>query len=319
MRLFKKKRKSKDGVHCSLIIALLTFSSMSKAEEIISNKHSIIMTPFVSYRYDVFQWSALDNHNKPTELTWRFHIAETGLKIETVPEENQFNFLGQMKYGYILNNSKNQDSDWDDIGEYARSFSSIKGNTFDLSGAIGFSHAFKSMLITYYLGMDYNKYQTKNYGLTYTIRRTRDTHNSLNLGQTKTKSMLVSKYDFNNYAPWLGVSINYPINDNLSITPVLKLYLFYLHGKADWVLRKSLKHDPSFYDKALGIGASFDTKLLYKYSENLDFNINAGIKRFDMQKGSKKTFFSNGDFSTKKIEKLSLSSLIFSTGVRYNF
>ena len=304
-----------------LIITLSIFPLISNAEEVLETKYGIIVTPFTGYRYDIYQWStpygSSSTDRTLSELTWKNHISETGLKIETKPEENQFNFQGQLKYGHILSNSKNQDSDWDELGEFARSFSSVKGSILDLSGSIGFSQKLANSLVTYYLGLDYTKYLMKDYGLNYKIHRFYNTNITNMLGQTEPRSKLVAKYNFNHYAPWIGASIDYSVNDKLSIIPTIKLYFFYLSGRANWILREDLAHSPSFTDKALGIGASFDTELLYQYSNNLAFKANVGIKKFDMKQGVRKTFIANGDTHSSELKKLSLFSSSVSAGIKY--
>lgn len=305
-----------------LVITSVTLPTITKAEDALEKKHGIIVTPFTGYRYDVFQWSIPKGYassgKKISELTWKNHISETGIKIETKPEENRFNFQGQLKYGYILKQSRNQDSDWDDIGEFARSFSNVKGNVFDLSGAVGFSRNMASMLITYYMGIDYSKYKMRNYGLYYSIHRFHNQNINSILGHEHPKSQLVASYNFSNYSPWLGASINYSFNDKFTIIPTVKLYLFSLFAKADWVINEGFKHDPSFTDKAFGIGGSFDTELLYKYSNNLDLRLNVGIKKLVMTKGKKKAFYVDDTISCK-LKKLSFVSSSVSAGIKYHF
>ena len=306
-----------------LIITLATLPLISKAEDVSEATRNIIVTPFTGYRYDIFKWATPNGTSSTdpilSELTWKNNISETGIKIGTKPAENQFNFLGQFKYGRILGSSKNQDSDWDNIGEFSRTFSSVKGNIFDLSGSVGFSKAWKNTLINYAIGIDYTKYQMRDYGLYYSINRVQDEYISDPLGRTHPKSQLVKKYNFDNYAPWVGASMDYSVSDKLSIVPTIKLYLFYLYGKGYWVLRDDFQQNPSFTGKALGIGASFDTALLYKYTNNLDFKVNIGIKKFDMKQGRQKTFLANGTDVTTDLKKLSLFSSSVSVGIKYQF
>ena len=152
-----------------------------------SGSTTISATPFTGYRYDIFQWStpmgSCSTDPKLSELTWKNHIFETGVKVETKPEDKNFNFLGQLKYGIILNQSNRQDSDWDNLGEFSKVMSSVKGNVFDLSGAIGVSRQVSSVLATYYFGMDYTNYQIKDYGLNYKVNRSRYGHTIEELGQ----------------------------------------------------------------------------------------------------------------------------------------
>ena len=304
------------------VIAILIIPFIVKAENEQENK-GVIIAPFTGYRYDIYQFSTpvgtSATDKKLSELTWKNHISETGIKIQTVPEKNEFNLLGQIKYGYILNKSKDQDSDWDDIGEFARSFSSVKGNVFDISGAVGFSKDLTEALLTYYVGMDYTKYDTKGYGLYYSIRRIHNTdENDLLLGQTHPESELVTKYSFNNYAPWFGVSVRYPINEKIIFIPTVKIYGFYLSSQANWILRNDLKHNPSFTNKALGYGISFDGEFLYKYNNNLDFNANMGIKKLTMFQGRSKDFLANGESFSHDLKTLSFLSSSISCGIKYN-
>ncbi len=309
-----------------IIITSLALSTACKAdEEAVGKTQKFIITPFAGYRYDVFRWSIPEanstNSKKNSELTWKNHISETGIKIEMQPEGNQFSFQGQLKYGYILPKSRNQDSDWDNIGEFSKAFSSVKGNTFDLSGAIGFSQNITPVLVTYCMGIDYSKCRMQSYGVHYSINRLRNQNisNIDKLGRIYPKSQLVTRYNFSNYSPWLGASMNYSFNDKFSIIPTVKLYLFFLYGQANWVLRDDFQHNPSFVHKALGIGASFDNELLYKHSNNLDLRVNLGIKKLSMTKGKDKAFLANNTTLSKDLKKLSLFSSFISGGIRYHF
>lgn len=311
------------GLLVSTVLLALSFSAKANNTE----NYGINITPFTSYRYDVYQWSVSIpkgdsvRDTMASELTWRNHIWETGIRINTPTEDKKINILGQLKYGVILNNSKTQDSDWDDRGEFSRTLAKIKGNSMDFSGALGYSQLFSKTLFTYYIGMDYTKYNLKGYGLYGKVAR-KPFSNDLNhaeLGQTHHPSVLTNKYSFDNYAPWLGLSLNYQISDNLSIVPFIKAYGFYLHGEADWVLRDDLKHDPSFIDKAIGYGASIDTEVLYKYSDSLDFRANLGIKGLKMLKGNKKTFAVDGETDKTKLKDLTFISSSVSAGIKYRF
>jgi hypothetical protein len=81
----------------------------------------VYISPYIGFRHDFLQWSfGIDGLSKLSELTWKNKIAEVGVEILTKPEDNQFNFLGLIKYGKILDDSESQDSDWDTLGEYSR-------------------------------------------------------------------------------------------------------------------------------------------------------------------------------------------------------
>lgn len=307
-----------------LITLFIILTSLNVLADSVPTSHTTIsITPFAGYRYDVFQWSipmgTCSTKNKASELTWKNHILETGVKIETRPEDREFSFLGQMKYGIILNNSTLKDADWDNLGEFSTSISRVKGNIVDLSGAVGVSRQLSSALITYYLGMDYTKYQMKNYGLNYKTNRYFNSYINDTLGQTHSKSQLVSKYSFDNYAPWVGASIFYPINDKISLKPTIKAYLFYLLSKADWVLRNDYVKGTSFTHRAFGTGASVDTELLYQYNQKLDIHANIGFKIFRMLEGRKKHFFRHGYTYSNDLKKLSFMSSSISGGIKYKF
>jgi hypothetical protein len=124
-----------------LFINTTAFADSYSKEEKTTN---IIVTPSVAYRYDVFKWFIPHpqyNH-KLSELIWKNHIIQPGIKIELEPEENGFTFLGQFKYGYILKSySKSWDYDWlyGASSPSSKNLSSVRGNILDLSGAVGYS------------------------------------------------------------------------------------------------------------------------------------------------------------------------------------
>ena len=186
-----------------------------------------------------------------------------------------------------------------------------------MSGAVGFSQSFPKALVTYYVGLDYTKYRMNDYGLYYSIHRFYNSETFNQLGQTHSKSMKVATHNFDNYSPWIGGSVNYSINDRLLVIPTIKLHLFNIYSKTNLILRNDLQHNPSFTHKALGVAASFDIELLYKYNQNLDFKIGTGIKKFDMFYGREKKFFADGDTFTRDLKKLSLQSSNLNVGLRF--
>ena len=289
---------------------------------------NFIVTSSVVYRYDVFKWSIPDNifiNKKLSELIWKNHIIQPGIKIETKPKVNQFTFLGQVKYGYILKNqSKSWDLDWyntEKISElHSKSKSIVRGNILDLSGAVGYSLGLvKNSLLTFYLGYDYTDYKNSEYGYRQLIFKR----------ETLPLNHLISKYNFKTQAPWIGLSVNTQLNNRWSIIPTIKFYSFKYVGKGYWLLRDDLKQNPSFKHNAKGYGLGGDVDLIYKYSDNLDFKINLESKKITMRHGRVKTFFSEKErksalfnigkkvSDTIKLYDLSLLSSSISFGVRY--
>ena len=301
----------------ALLIANTTWAETYSKEEKTIN---FIVTPSVAYRYDVFKWSIPhpDFNSKLSELIWKNYIIQPSVKIEVEPKKNQFTFLGQVKYGYILKSpSKSWDYDWeyDPTIPNSKTFSSVRGNILDLSGAIGYSvNLFNSNLLTFYVGYDYTDYRNKNYGFRQLAYNQNELLHPFNqLGQ---------KYNFKTQSPWIGLSVNTQLNDKWSIIPTIKLYSFKYVGKGYWLLRNDLKQDPSFKDTARGIGLGFDMDFLYKYSDSLDFKINLETKKFKMKTGKAQTFCSAQDIGgekvvTKKLFDLSLISSSISAGFRY--
>jgi hypothetical protein len=281
---------------------------------------NFIVTPSVAYRYDVFKWSIPHHYfnSKLSELIWKNHIIQPSVKIEVEPKANQLTFLGQIKYGYILKSpSKSWDYDWeyDPTTPNSKTFSSVRGNILDLSGAVGYSvNLFNDNLLTFYLGYDYNDYRNKDYGC-----------RQLALNQNKllnTFNQLVSKYFFKNQAPWIGLSVNSPLNDKFTITPTIKFYSFKYVGKGYWLLRDDVKQDPSMKHNVKGIGLGFDMDFLYKYSNNMDFKINLETKKFKMKTGKEQIFLSDKAISgervgSRKLYDLSLLSSSISVGLKY--
>lgn len=289
-----------------------------------SDKTNIFISPIIGFRHDILRWSfGGDGLPKLSELTWKNKIAEIGAEILTEPKNNQYNFLGSIKYGKILDDSEKQDSDWDQLGEFSRTISKVKGNTFDASGAIGVSEdrlsKFPYAFITYYLGFDYNYSNFRNFGINHKINRMRFTPFLLPTGQSIPNSKLISTYKYHNFAPWFGTKLHYNLNNKLSFSPLLKAYLFVYKAEADWILRDDFQHNPSFEQSATGVGFSLDAELLYKAKNYLDIHANIGIKKLTMLKGEDKTYLSNGVILSFPLKELTLLSKTVSIGARYKF
>ncbi|MBM3467573.1 MAG: hypothetical protein FJX70_07100 [Alphaproteobacteria bacterium] len=315
-----------------LLIANTTWADTYSKEEKTTN---FIVTPSIAYRYDVFKWSIpayTVPDKKVSELTWKNYIVQPSIKIETEPQENWFTFLAQGKYGYILKNkSKSWDKDWEfhkpkrsnkiKSKIYSNTVSAVKGNIFDLSGAIGYSvNLFGDNLLTFYLGYDYSNYKNSNYG----ARQLVDNQNYV----VFSSDQLVTRYNFKTKAPWIGLSVNIPINDKFLVKPIIKYYSFKYVGKGYWVHRDDLKQNPSLKHNAKGQGFGADIDLVYKYSNNLDFNINLGTKNFKMRKGQAQDFIkamraytthTPQRTVTRKLWDLSFRSYSISSGIKYSF
>ena len=296
----------------TLLLANTTFADNYSNEEKTTN---FIVTPSVAYRYDVFKWSVPypQFNKKLSELIWKNHIVQPSIKIETEPKANSFTFLGQVKHGYILkNHSKKLDYDWiyNSSRPSSKTLSSVRGNIFDLSGAVGYS----VNLLTFYVGYDYTNYKNKQYGLR---QLSYDQNRLLN-----SFKQLISKYYFKTYSPWLGLSVNTQLNDRLSIIPTIKLYSFKYVGKGYWLLRNDVKHNPSMKHNAKGAGLGFDVNFLYKYSDNLDLKINLETKKLKMKTGKEQAFYNTNHYdgeivATRKLYDLSLISSSITAGFRY--
>jgi len=288
---------------------------------------NFIVTPSVSYRYDVFKWSVPDDvfpQKKLSELVWKNRILQSGIKIETEPKSNQFTFLGQVKYGYILKNqSKSWDYDWcverDRIGHVtskpdSTTKSQATGNILDLSSAIGYSfNLFSDNLLIFYLGYDYTDYRNKNYG---------DIQLAYNTNFSFSSGGLSQKYFFKTHSPWLGLSVNTPLNERFTIIPTIKFYSFKHIGKGYWIHRGDLHQNPSFKQNAKGTGLGFDVDFVYKYRDNLDFKINLETKKFKMKTGTDQVFYNSLSFGGERVASgklldLSLRSSSISAGLKY--
>ncbi len=319
-------------VLCSSVLAATKsaeksmFQSKTKKTKTFSNNsiNQISISPYAGIRHDFLQWSFGGNGiPKLSELTWKNKIAEVGVEILTEPTRGQFNFMGLIKYGKILDDSENQDSDWDQLGEFSRTFSKVKGNTFDISGAVGVSQdrfsKFPYAFITHYFGFDYNYSNNRQHGIFSTIDRIPFTSITRLTGQIVPKSKLISTYKYHNYAPWYGINLHYKLNDKLSFAPFIKAYIFGYRAEADWILREDFAHDPSFKHKVFGAGLSLDAKLLYKTTNNLDIFARVGIKRLALINGTETTFFSDGDSHSGKLKELKILTKTLSIGAKYKF
>lgn len=291
---------------------------------------SFIVTPSVAYRYDVFKWVLDDFYfpgKKASKLIWKNRILQPSIKIQLEPKKNQITFLGQIKYGHILKNqSKSWDHDWDnkrnraDKGNVVSKLvsttkSQATGNILDLSGAVGYSvNLFNNNLLTFYVGYDYNDYRYKNYGDIQLAYKTNFSFSSGGLNQ---------KYYFKTHSPWLGLSLNTPLNERFTIIPTIKFYSFKHIGKGYWIHRADLKQNPSFKNTAKGRGIGFDLDFICKYSNNLDMTLNLETKSFKMKKeGINKMFLNSRAIGGERVETiklldLSLRSSSISAGLKY--
>lgn len=302
-----------------LVSSITLASSPTKTTDIEQNTRFVV-TPSVAYRYDIFKWSIPHHHfnSKLSELVWKNHIIQPSIKIETEPKANEITVLGQVKYGYILRSpSKSWDYDWQyhPITPDSKTFSSVRGNIIDVSGAIVYSlNLFKDSLLTFYLGYDYSDYKNKDYG----CRQLANNQNAL----LNNFNQLISKYYFKTQSPWIGLSVNAPITDRFQVVPTIKLYSFKYVGKGYWLLRNDVKHNPSMKHNAKGTGLGFDVDFLYKYSDNLDFKINLEAKKFKMKTGKEQIFLSDKAIGgervgSRKLYDLSLLSSSISAGLKY--
>jgi hypothetical protein len=319
----------------TLVLATLLLANTALADSYSKEEKTtnFIITPSIAYRYDTFKYSIPDEvflEKKVSELTWKNYIVQPGIKIEIEPQPNGFTFLGQGKYGYILKDmSKSWDKDWKftkikgskERGSkiYSNSMSAVKGNILDLSGAIGYSiNLFSDNLLTFYLGYDYSNYKNNNYGARQLVNNRND--------QVFSSDQLFQKYNFNTKAPWVGLSINLPLNDKFLVKPTIKYYSFKYIGKGYWIHRNDFKQNPSLKHTAKGQGLGADVDLVYKYTDNLDFNINLETKRFRMKKGHDQTFVAANRVTrkpervvTRKLWGLSFNSYSISGGIKYKF
>lgn len=314
----------------ALVLTTLLVSSTALAETYSQAEQttSFIVTPSIAYRYDVFKYAIGDHYfpgKKASELIWKNRIIQPGIKIEIKPTPNQFTFLGQVKYGHILKNqSKSWDHDWDlkrdGTGNVisklvSTSKSQATGNILDLSAAAGYSLGlFKDSLLTFYIGYDYSDYRNKNYGDHQLVfKRKLDYFSSGGLFQ---------KYYFKTQSPWIGLSVNTPLNDKFTIIPTIKLYSFKHIGKGYWIHRADLEQNPSFKNTAKGQGLGFNLDFIYKYNNNLDFTLNLETKSFKMKKGKQKMFLNSRAIGGERVEtikliNLSLRSSSISAGLKY--
>jgi len=311
-----------------LIVLLTVTTALAETYSKEEKSTNFIVTPSVAYRYDVFKWSIPDSYlpdKKISELVWKNRILQPGIKIELEPKPNQITFLGQVKYGHILKNqSKSWDHDWDHTRDItgnvisklaSTSKSQTTGNILDLSAAVGYSvNLFSNNLLTFYVGYDYSDYRNKNYGDHQLVfKRKLDYFSSGGLFQ---------KYYFKTQSPWIGLSVNTPLNEKFIIIPTIKLYSFKHVGKAYWIHRGDLKQDPSFKNTAKGKGIGFDLDFIYKYTNNLDLTLNLETKRFKMKKGKQEMFYNSlspgGErVATKKLFDFTFRSSSISAGFNY--
>jgi len=291
---------------------------------LVSAKHNVHLTPLVGYRYDHLQWSIPDNGDaidgKLSELNWKTNTAEAGLQIHTNPEQDRFNYLGKVKYGMIFKkNSKNQDSDYDNIGEYSRAFSKVKGDILEVSMAVGYSTTLSKSLLTYYGGLEFSHFNLKDFGVNYKINRQRFSNVNLPLGQDVPNSEHNKTYQVNTYRPWIGISTYYQLSDRMSFTPLAKLYFFSFHNKANWMVQPIIVTTPirkSFIHNGHGWGIGLDGTFAYTLNRNLAITSNIEIKKFVMLKGRDNVYMTDGSVLKNNLKSLFLFAGSITFGIK---
>lgn len=212
------------------------------------------------------------NPNILSELTWT-NIRTLGLNLNTrITINDQLFATGLLSYGWIYQGA-NQDSDYygdNRTNEFSRSNNnSSKGNTFDASIALGYQLIKTDQwLISGFLGLSsYNQYLWITDGYQTVSVKPPFSFNPPPIGTTFPD--LNSSYFASWAGPWIGVTADYRITENLSVNCDFGYHMASYNGEGYWNLRSM-----TFYHTAQGIGINLSLGTDYRFNDKWSAGLN---------------------------------------------
>ena len=283
----------------------------------------------LGYRSDQLDWNiagnmAGENPNIRSELSWsdlavsqlqlagQLEFAEVPLIKQNLAVRANI-FVGKIWSGTV------RDSDYaadNRTNEYSRSVSdSDKGMTADISGAVGPIFEFEKiqgLRVTPLIGYGFN------------MQELTMTNGEQVVTSTGTRELghipgLDSSYTAYWYGPWLGATVNYLVNERLTLALGLEYHWVDFFAQADWNLRSEFEHPVSFEHEARGSGIVWNFNGSYQLSEKWSWLLNATIQNWTTRGGSDRTFLAAGTVGKTRLNEVNWDSYALTTGVSYQF
>lgn len=251
----------------SLVAGLeIAYSDVASADITISEFNVGLSSRINQLNWNIAGDLSGQNPNILSELTWTdIKTVQLNLNAKTIID-NQFFATGLLSYGWIYQGA-NQDSDYygdDRTGEFSRSNNNAgEGNTLDASIALGYQFIkTDAWSISGLLGLSsYNQYLWIT-----------DGHQTVSIVPPfpypepppvdSTFSDLNSSYITSWAGPWIGVTADCQITENLSVNGDFEYHMASYRGQGYWNLRSL-----TFYHAAQGNGINLSLGINYKSND----------------------------------------------------
>lgn len=322
-----------------LIIVFFSFFSFLGAafaiEGVVTTQSGVDLS--AGYRSDHLEWNIAGdssglNPNVLSELTWEdveiFQLqSRAWIKFEELPYfKRKSLFLTHLSFGKIIDgNVKDSDYAADNRSdEWSRSVNqSNQGFVVDISGAWGTIFEFercKKLTVTPLIGYGFNMQALSMTDGEQTVSEPSMTPSTLDqplpLG---TIPGLDSTYTAYWYGPWLGLNIDYQINDKVSLSSGFEYHVAEYYAQADWNLRSQFAHPVSFEHEARGVGTVWKIKGLYTLDQQWSLLFDGIIQNWKTGSGTDRTFFSDESVSLARLNEVRWESYALMAGIQYCF
>jgi len=274
---------------------------------------------FTGYRLDKLDWSIAgdsngENPNILSELIWKnlqiYQIKANGNLII----DKRFRVEGYYGYGWI-NDGDNQDSDY--LGnnrtfEFSRSNNTSDGdNVSDWSLGLGYQF---NMGRVEYLACDELAFTVLG-GYSHHEQNLKMTNGFQTIPATGAFDGLNSTYQAEWKGPWMGAELESPTGKLTTILRIEYHWADYL-ANADWNLRSDFAHPVSYTHMADGKGIIASFSVGYNINPNWLVFLKGDIQDWDTTDGIDRTFFSDGDVSDTRLNRVHWQSHAVMLGLK---
>ncbi len=295
----------------------------------------------IGYRSDQLDWSISgdtngENPNILSELNWEdieiFQIQATGwLELGELPFLSRNSLaLINLSFGKIIGGHV-QDSDYatdDRNDEWSRSVNDAnEGLTVDLSGAFGPIFELKrvkGVSLTPLVGYAFNMQALTmtNGEQIISDAQLRADYFGDSAGIPPAVGAipgLDSSYTSYWYGPWLGVNVDYQVNQKFKMTVGVEYHWIEYFAQADWNLRSDFDHPVSFENEATGTGLVWNLKGEYLLNEKWSWLLSGNIQGWEAESGTDRTYFADGTVGRSRLNQVNWDTCALTTGVQYRF
>ncbi len=280
----------------------------------------------LGYRSDQLDWSISVNSDTSalSQLSWDdldvFQLQATGwLEIEKVPYVKK-NFLAtaNVAFGKIFGGTA-RDSDYisgSPGDEWSRSISDADdGLTVDIYGAIGPIFEISKVAGLSVIPLIGYGFDMQNL----TMTNGRQVVSKLASHAIGSLSGLDNTYTAYWHGPWVGTDVDYLVGSEMKISFGVEYHWFDYFAQADWNLRTAFEHPVSFEHEASGTGLVWKIAGSYQIDKKWSWLFSGQIRNWHTDSGTDRTYFSNGQVGTLRLNGVNWDSYDLTTGLCYLF